>query len=527
MDNFNIIYIYSPEIFFLVSLFGLFVFYLFSFYQATRSASFFASRVSFFHVFTRFASYILFFASILFAFQFSAVQFIGQPILLFNNTLYIDLMSVFFKFCVTLISGLILNSTLIYSVRIKSFSIEHVLVFLIFVFSLVIGFSAYDFLVFYVSLELQSLCVYVLLINPKKFKSVKAGIKYFFYSITSSAFFLAGVGFVYFNFGSLNYSDLSLLISTSSLDFKKSPAFILAQIFVFSSMFFKLGVFPFQAWVPATYSYNSFPAVFTLATVSKMFAFFASIRFLIIFSSPESPLLLILYYVGIASVIWGVIGAFFQTEIFKVIGYSAIAQVGHTVLILSFFNYEAFAISIFYFFVYMFISFSFFFAISNIFRVTGFTKFEPINFKAFKYIHDFQGLFQSNQTAAFFFAVTLFSYAGIPPFAGFYSKYLLFYYLIQHGFFFTFFFLFFFSVLSAFYYLSIIVNIYFKDTEPVSITISHSSLGMLILLTVFNIFSIFFFDYLIKFIFILLNFLFLCHINLYLLEAALLLLEFM
>ncbi len=341
------------------------------------------------------------------------------------------------------------------------------------------------------------------------FKSVKAGIKYFFYSLVSSVFFLFGVGFVYFLFGSINYCDVNLLCETSSIEFKKSPGFIIAQVFIFSSVLFKLGVFPFQDWVPTTYSYNSLPTVFALATISKLFAFFVLIRFLTVFGCFESPMTFVLYWVGIVSIIWGVFGAFFQSEILKIIGYSAIAHSGYTLLILSFFDEMAIIISVFYFTVYVFLSFSFFFILVTTLKINKKVKFRYIKSMPFNYVYELRGLAKSNWILAFFISTVFFSYAGLPPFIGFYSKYLVFYYLIQQGFFFTFFFLFFCSVISTYYYLSIIISIYFKESVIPNLKVTHSNILMLVLFIITNSFSIFFIDYLFEFISALLKFLWL------------------
>ena len=305
----------------------------------------------------------------------------GGPVFLFNSMLCIDFFSTFFKFIIVLISGFILSSTHDYFIKVKFFSAEYVIIFLIFVFSLIIGLSANDFLLFYISLELQSLCVYILLIQGNKdFQAISAGIKYFLYSIISSAFFLFGLSLIYFTFGTCNFSNLGLLFSTNSIEFKNSILCIVAQIFILFSVFFKLGIVPFHGWVPTTYAYNIFPTVFAVSTVSKLFAFFMLIQFLFIFDATNSYLLIILYWLGILSVCFGVIGAFFQTEILKIIGYSAVAHLGYSLTILSFFDSNAIIIAIFYFLVYIFLSFSFFYIFAGTFKIITYKKFEKNDF---------------------------------------------------------------------------------------------------------------------------------------------------
>jgi NADH-quinone oxidoreductase subunit N len=267
-------------------------------------------------------------------------------------------------------------------------------------------------------------------------------------------------------------------------------------------MLFKLGVFPFQVWVANVYGSGLLTTVFILATISKVFAFGIFIRFLGIFGSNDAVISVVFYYAGLISIVYGVLGAFFQTEIRKVLGYSAIAHVGYVLLMFSFFDRTSLIIALLYFFSYIFLTFFIFYFLITTSHQKNNGFFSRKAFKPFFYLQDFAGLSKSNWFISFFLAVLFFSYAGVPPFMGFYAKYFIFYYLVQQGYYFTFMFCFCFSVLSSYYYLSIVVFIYFKcnDAQVKFIKNMPSNKGMFIFCVAINFFSIFLIDPTISFI---------------------------
>jgi len=129
--------------------------------------------------------------------------------------------------------------------------------------------SANDFLVFYLALELQSFTFYILAASRGSILSAEAGLKYFIQGSFSSALVLFGISVIYGLMGSINFLDLTLLITPDL--FLSYPSLTLSFFLLLSGFFFKLSVVPFHFWAPEVYQGVS-PYVAALLVLIPKFA---------------------------------------------------------------------------------------------------------------------------------------------------------------------------------------------------------------------------------------------------------------
>lgn len=345
-------------------------------------------------------------------------------------------------------------------------SFELSVLILLIIFGMSVCLSANNFIIFYLALELQSFCFFILLfLGPSSFQSTKAGIIYFLSVLTSSIFFLVGVLYLYWTFGSLQLNELSILIYTSVQTSEISVINTVFLFFMFLGLFVKVGLVPVHLWVPNVYAFGKLFPVSLIATVSKLFGFAIILR-LLITCSYNPDLFILLEFIALCSIFQGVFGALTQKSIFSLLGYSAIAHMGYTFLVLCINTEDAYVYAIFYVIVYIFNIlpiFIFFFGVRQVIDVEGVKIFVPNKLTS---ISDFQNINLNGWkkvTAFLFFSTFFFSFIGIPPFSGFFAKFLIIKYLILTGHYFSAFVMGFLSVISAFYYLKVVKSIFFSN----------------------------------------------------------------
>lgn len=485
-------YVFLPETFLFVSILTVTIGYLVARYRVNGFMHARSLEVDFFSVLLNISSAILVMLFGLFTFQLQ--MFLKREIWLsFSFTLMNNVDLVLFKMFVVVLVLFVLNSTALYFRKLAHSRPEYILVLLVYLFATLIGLSANDFLLFYLAFELQGLCLYILIFLIVDYSAVRAGLYYFFLSLISSAFFLFGLSWIYFYFGTFNYDEINMLIQTSTVVEQTDIFFVMSQLFIFFAVFFKLGLFPFYFWIYRVYEYVTFPVVFVLATVSKVFAFLVFVKFIFVFVVFDNVIAAVIYWVGVCSVIYGVFGGLVQYDIRKLIGYGSIAQMGYVAIALSYSDIAAITIASFYFFMYIFFSFCFFYFLVSFFDL-GKDPYGNRSFVPISNVFDFNNIFKENWMVGFFVVSLIFSYMGIPPFLGFFSKYLLFWYLVTTGHFATFFFVLTMSVISTNYYLRIVISVY-KSTNVRSKILASGVPGfcMIVLLILLNFFGILFF----------------------------------
>jgi NADH-quinone oxidoreductase subunit N len=318
--------------------------------------------------------------------------------------------------------------------------------------------SAGDLIMLYLGLELMSLALYVVAAsNRDNAKSTEAGLKYFVLGALSSGMLLYGASLIY--------------------GFTGTVAFLLA------GLCFKISAVPFHMWTPDVYEGAPTPVTAFFASAPKVAALAVFTRVaLTAFPGIVPQWQQIVVFVSIASMALGSFAAIGQKNIKRLMAYSSIGHMGFALVGLAAGTAEGAQGVLVYISIYVAMTLGSFAVILTIKR----------NGQHFENISDFAGLSRTNPLLAFFFAMLLFSLAGVPPLAGFFAKWYVFVAAIKAGLFtlsvigvLT-------SVVGAYYYLSIVKVMYFD--EPL-IKLDPMRVELRTVLAVAGLFNIFFFVY--------------------------------
>lgn len=273
--------------------------------------------------------------------------------------------------------------------------------------------SARNFLLFYIGLETASLPLAALAAFEKNhYESREAAAKYIFIAIFSSAIMLLGVSFVYGLSGSLNFATIGEVLVS-----KQSALLIVAVAFVIAGVGFKLSLVPFHNWTADVYQGAPTAVTSYLSVISKGAAAFA---FLVILTQVFGAVYAdvwkwMLYAVIVLTITIGNLFAVRQRNLKRFLAFSSISQAGYIMLGVIAANTLGMASMMYYVVVYIFSNLAAFGVIAAIERKTGKVTTD-----------DYNGLFKTNPWLSFTMMVAMFSLAGIPPFAGFFSKFFVF-----------------------------------------------------------------------------------------------------
>ncbi len=275
--------------------------------------------------------------------------------------------------------------------------------------------SARHFLLFIIGLECASLPLAAMVaFNKNKYESHEAAVKYILTAVFSSAILLTGLSFVYaFSGGSLYFSDIAASIAGTQLN----GLLIAAVAFVIAGIGFKLSLVPFHLWTADVYQGAPTAITAYLSVISKGAAAFA---FFVIFAQVFGTLYSdlwewMMYAVIIATITVGNLFAIRQKNMKRFMAFSSISQAGYIMLGVMTESTMGLGSMMFYIFVYIVSNLGAFAVISSIENKTGKVSMD-----------DYDGLHKSNPWLSFVMTLAMFSLAGIPPFAGFFSKILIF-----------------------------------------------------------------------------------------------------
>ena len=267
--------------------------------------------------------------------------------------------------------------------------------------------SARHFLLFVIGLETASLPIAALAAFEKRYyESHEAAAKYIFTAIFSSAIFLLGISFVYGMSGSLYFKD----IATSVMG-NHSALLIAALAFVIA------GLVPFHQWTADVYQGAPTAVTSYLSVISKGAAAFSFLVILVqVFGSAYGQVWeWMLYAIIVLTITIGNLFAIRQRNLKRFLAFSSISQAGYIMLGIIAVNVMGMSSMIYYVLVYIFSNLAAFGVIAAIERQTGKVTMD-----------DYNGLFKTNPWLAFTMMLAMFSLGGIPPFAGFFSKFFIF-----------------------------------------------------------------------------------------------------
>ena len=344
---------------------------------------------------------------------------------------------------------------------------------LVTLFGMYLMISARHFLLFVIGLEAASLPLAAMVAFDKnKYESREAAIKYILTAVFSSAVFMMGLSFVYGLSGSLYFDEIARAISING---ETNVLLVMAIAFVIAGVGFKLSLVPFHLWTADVYQGAPTNVTSYLSVISKGATAFAFLVIMVqVFGAFYSQVWeWMLYALIILTITLGNLFAIRQRNMKRFLAFSSVSQAGYIMLGVIALNATGLASMMYYILVYIFSNLAAFGVLGAIENNTGKVSMD-----------DYNGLYKTNPRLSVAMMLAMFSLAGIPPFAGFFSKFFIFTGAIEQG-----------SIaiyvlvlialintiISLYYYLLVVKAMFINDNEtPIATFKSHWSerLGM-------------------------------------------------
>jgi NADH-quinone oxidoreductase subunit N len=324
--------------------------------------------------------------------------------------------------------------------------------------------AANDLIMIFLGIELMSICLYVLAgLFRHRDRSNEASLKYFLLGAFATGFLLYGIALIYGSAGSTNITSIRAVFPRISHDL----LFLTGSGLLLAGFAFKIAAVPFHMWAPDVYEGSPTPVSGFMSTGAKAAAFAALITvFSRVFGPSENALHQIIALIAAASMIAGNIVALAQSNLKRLLAYSSIAHAGYMLVGLAAGTADGQIGVMYYLAVYVLMNLGAFGLIGAL---------ETENDQNLQ-LEDYAGLSERQPLLAACMSVFLFGLAGVPPFAGFFGKYYVFLAAVKAHLVWLAIIGVLASLISAYYYLRIIVIMYFEKSKaepaPVSVPMS-------------------------------------------------------
>ncbi|XP_044380275.1 NADH-ubiquinone oxidoreductase chain 2-like [Triticum aestivum] len=281
--------------------------------------------------------------------------------------------------------------------------------------SMLLMIPAHDLIAMYLAIELQSLCFYVIAASKRKSEfSTEAGSKYLILGAFPSGILLFGCSMIYGSTGATHFDQLAKILTGYKITGARSSGIFIGILFIAVGFLFKITAVPFQMWAPDIYEGSPTPVTAFLSIAPKI-SISANMSRVSIVASYGGTLQQIFFFCSIASMILGALAAMAQTKVKRPLAHSSIGHVGYICTGFSCGTIEGIQSLLIGIFIYASMT------------IDAFSIVPALRQTRVKYIADLGALAKTNPISAMTFSITMFSYAGIPPLAGFCSKFYLFF----------------------------------------------------------------------------------------------------
>jgi NADH-quinone oxidoreductase subunit N len=339
---------------------------------------------------------------------------------------------------------------------------------------------ANNLLLMFVALEVLSLPLYLMagMARRRRLLSQEASMKYFLLGAFASAFFLYGLALLY---GYANSVDLPAILTAAQTSTKSDVLLYLGLALLVVGLLFKAGIAPFHSWTPDVYQGSPTAVTAFMASCTKIAAFGAILRVLYVgFSSTKWDWRPMMWAVAIASMVVGAVFGLTQTDVKRILAYSAIAHAGFILVGLIALSKDGISSTLFYLVTYGFATIGAFGLVTLVRDADGEAT----------HLSQWSGLARKSPIVAALMTIFLLSMAGIPLTAGFVGKFTVFsagYHdaaplvviaLVA-------------SAVAAFFYLRIVVLMYFAEPPENAPTIAIPSPATTFALTLGTLGTIF------------------------------------
>ena len=317
--------------------------------------------------------------------------------------------------------------------------------------------AAGELLTAYIGLEILSFSLYILVSYSKhETRSNEAGMKYMLLGAFASALLLYGISFIYGTAGSTTYSEISASFSNGTAGF--SLATLTGLTLVVAGLGFKVAAVPFHMWTPDAYEGAPLPITAYLSATSKAAGFALMLR---LFSGAFMPVIndwqFMIATMAVLTMLLGNILALQQRNVKRLLAYSSIGQVGYMLMGITALSADVSSALLLHMVGYVVTNMAIFTAIIAYHNVTGAEE-----------LRDFRGMSDRSPLLAAILAGGLFSLAGMPLFAGFLTKFVFFQSVADSDFLWLAIVAVIASLISLYYYLALIKEIYVSKSEDQS-----------------------------------------------------------
>lgn len=311
--------------------------------------------------------------------------------------------------------------------------------------------TAGHFLLFYLGLEMASIpmaCIVAL--DKYRHNCAEAGAKFILSSMFSSAFLLYGLSLLYGTCGTLYFADLPSLIHGTALQ-------QFAMVLFIAGIGFKMSLVPFHLWTADVYQGAPTTVSAYLSVISKGAAAVALAGILLhVFGPMKEDWGSAIALLVIVTITIGNLMALLQQDMKRFMAFSSVSQAGYILLGVLAGSAQGMASLLFYLTIYIVANIGVFAVIGSIEQATDGQALTRDNYR---------GLYKTNPRLTFLMTLCLFSLAGIPPFAGFFSKFFIFSAAFHSGWWITVFIALVNTVISLYYYLLVVKAMYIEEPE--------------------------------------------------------------
>lgn len=349
---------------------------------------------------------------------------------------------------------LILSQSYVENSQINNY--EYFLLIMFSIFGLNLLISSYDLISAYLAIEMQALSFYVMAsFQRRSVFSTEAGLKYFILGAFSSGLLLYGFSLIYGITGTTNLVNLKNFCLDPNFD--GVNIIQIALIFLTAGFLFKIAAFPFHMWSPDVYEGSPTSTTIFFAIVPKLAVVTFFVRlYSFSFSSFADIWGKVLLFSALGSIIYSAFVAIKQNSLKRLLAYSGIGHVGFILLPLTTNTLDGLQALFFYMLVYMIGSLP---TWAVVLACMNGKKSSQNN------ISILAGLPTSSPLLGILAALAFFSLAGIPPLVGFYSKIFVFFSAIKSSLYLVAFIVLAASVISTYYYISVVKTIYFEKNK--------------------------------------------------------------
>ena len=324
--------------------------------------------------------------------------------------------------------------------------------------------GASHWLVFFVSFELLSLSLYILIaIRRDQTMAYEAGIKYFVMGAVASSFLVFGLGLLYAATGTLSISASLAALAENEDVLLALPAFLL----ILAGVGFKISLVPFHLWTPDVYEGAPAPITALLATGSKLAVIGALVRFFSAVPVIPQSLITVLWLLAAATMLIGNLTALVQEKVKRLLAYSSIAHMGYMLMALLAGGQQGFIAVLFYSVIY---------ALMDLGAFGSLGLMSP-KIRDLNDLQYFQALGYRRPWSAALLTLSLLTLAGLPPTGGFFGKFMLFTAAFKAGFPWLAGIGLLSALVSIFYYQKVIVTMYLREGRKTRRPISSDWAG--------------------------------------------------